>query len=215
MFLIGSPMCKAFSSLQHLAKGGLARDTYKELLRKSMIHMEFVASLYRLQHAAGRKFLHEHPWGASSWALECIQSVLELEGVSIYRCDQCAFGATTTTSPYDSLPAGLIKKATGWMTNSSIIGRAVAKRCSNTFLPPSRHHRHTMLIGGRASAAERYPERLVKCILRALREELLPASGPCLPSAARERSVPGSVGAGAGDHALHLRHHACWQHWRW
>ena len=58
------------------------------------------------------------------------------------------------------------------MTNSRLIGEAVARRCSNTFLPPERHHRHALLMNGRASAAERYPERLVTAILKALRQEL-------------------------------------------
>ena len=45
-------------------------------------------------------------------------------------------------------------------------------RCSNRNKPAAQHHRHAQLIGGRASAAERYPPRLIKAILRGLRKHL-------------------------------------------
>ena len=58
MFLIGIPMCTAFSSWQRL--NALKRDP--EVVRreyiKAMVHMQFVCELYRVQMDSGRYFLH-------------------------------------------------------------------------------------------------------------------------------------------------------------
>jgi len=64
MFLIGSPMCTAFSSWQAL--NAVKRDAgivHREWVR-AMLHLRFVCELYQEQLDAGRYFLHEHPaWG--------------------------------------------------------------------------------------------------------------------------------------------------------
>ena len=63
-------------------------------------------------------------------------------------------------------------KPTGWMSNCSEVLDAMAVECSNRDKPAAQHRRHVQLIGGRASAAERYPPRLIKAILRCLRKRL-------------------------------------------
>ena len=88
-FVLGSPKCAPFSVLQHLNKEtpeGQAR--YDE----GLWHLQFVSEVYAWQNARGAYFLHEHPWRATSWKLDCISKVMELEGVELRRGDQCRFG---------------------------------------------------------------------------------------------------------------------------
>ena len=85
-------------------------------------------------------------------------------------------------------------KPTGWMSNCSEVLDAVAVECSNRNKPAAQHHRHVQLIGGRASAAERYHPRLIKAILRGLRKHLqTPAKALAACSAALATRVGGSV----------------------
>ena len=66
-FLIGSPMCTAFSILQGLNRSKMDPIKWEALWNKGVRHMLFAIKLYRIQHDAGRFFLHEHPASASSW----------------------------------------------------------------------------------------------------------------------------------------------------
>ena len=77
--------------------------------------MEFVASLYAEQAAAGRYFLHEHPSGASSWGLTAVKALQELPGVTRVNADQCQYGVTAVSS---TRRGGPVKKPTGFLTNS-------------------------------------------------------------------------------------------------
>ena len=49
-------------------------------------------AVYRWQTERGVHILHEHPWGASSWDLDCLKAVRELPGVVVVRCDQRLYG---------------------------------------------------------------------------------------------------------------------------
>ena len=69
-FLIGSPMCTAFSILQGLNKAKMEPAKWNALWDKGVRHMLFAIKLYRLQADAGRFFLHEHPSSASSWKFQ-------------------------------------------------------------------------------------------------------------------------------------------------
>ena len=87
-----------------------------------MIHLEFVCKLYRDQVDAGRYFLHEHPVAASSWQERCVAEMLEVPSVSRANGDQCQYGPKA--------PSGaLVKKPTGWMSNSREVLRALSRRC--------------------------------------------------------------------------------------
>lgn len=60
-FLIGSPMCTAFSALQGLTKWRMDPKKWDALMEKGLRHMRFAIKLYRIQAEQGRWFLHEHP----------------------------------------------------------------------------------------------------------------------------------------------------------
>ena len=181
--VIGSPMCKAFSTLQNLSPGS---EAYWDTYREGVEHLMFCMRIYQWQVAGNRKFLHEHPWAASSWHLRGVQEVLALPGVELRKGFQCGFGQTAV----DHQGPGLVAKPTGWLSNCTEVLDEVARDCSNHHEPPERHHRHVQLIGGKAKAAERYPPRLVLAILRGLRRHLqAPTPGQPLRVSALEAGV--------------------------
>ena len=77
LFVIGSPPCTMFSVLQELF-GGARRadpkkqDKFDEKLAAAVKHMEFCCEVYRQHTKKGGYVVHEHPWGARSWKLDCI-----------------------------------------------------------------------------------------------------------------------------------------------
>ena len=66
---------------------------------------------------------------------------------------------------------GLVKKPTGWLTNSPYISEQVSKLCSNRW--KAAKHRHVHLVSGRAKAAEVYPPKLCIAILKGLRHQFI------------------------------------------
>ena len=69
----------------------------------------------------------------------------------------CRFGMRAR----DHLGEGLVKKPTGFMTDSPYLEAELSRLCDGT-------HRHVQLLGGRAKAAQVYPESLCRTILKRL-----------------------------------------------
>ena len=67
MLVVGSPMCKAFSQIQTMNKNKMGAEKWDQLQKEGRRHLEFCMELYTIQDVQGRYFLHEHPWGATSW----------------------------------------------------------------------------------------------------------------------------------------------------
>ena len=160
MFLIGSPMCTAFSAWQHLNRERRDPALMQREYNKAMIHLEFVCKLYRDQADAGRYFLHEHPVAASSWQERCVAELLEAPGVFEVNGDQCQYGQKAWNG-------ALVKKPIGWMSNSSEVLRALWKRwggqhgrCSS-----AAGRMHETCTGRFAKAAALYPCPLCRAIL--------------------------------------------------
>ena len=166
LFLVGSPVCTAFSSLQNLNP---KTPQYFEKFREGLQHLRFCVDLYWLQLRENRWFVHEHPRNATSWKVDAIKKLSEAASVQTVDCDQCRFGHCSE----DEHGIGLVQKPTRWLTNSVHMARMLDKKCLNRTQPD--HHRHVHLVSGRAKAAERYPPRLVEAMLRAMRQELLSA----------------------------------------
>ena len=124
--------------------------------------MLFAIKLYRIQHDAGRFFLHEHPASASSWRLPEIQSLMEDLGIKKVNAHMCRFKMMSE----DKQGKGLAKKPTGFLTNSEDLRMPLDKQCLGG-------HRHVHLMGGRAKACQVYPEKLVRAILSGIRTELV------------------------------------------
>ena len=81
LFLVGSPMCTAFSTWQRLNAQRCAPERMRARLDEAREHLKFVAKLYREQLDGGRFFLHEHPRHASSCEEECVADLLAVPSV--------------------------------------------------------------------------------------------------------------------------------------
>ena len=91
-------------------------EKLKALELECLRHLTWVCKLYRMQYDAGRFFLHEHPWGASSWQLRCVDDLAKLNGVFTLMGDMCRFNLKSE----EDMP---VRKRSGFMTNSSRICR--------------------------------------------------------------------------------------------
>ena len=118
-----------FSQIQNLnwGKGEAIYRLMQQRYDEGVGHMQFVADLYEYQASEGRYFLHEHPWAATSWNLQCMQKVLGMPGVVEIRVDQCAYGQMSR----DERGVGLALKPTRFATNAPLLARILEKRCSN------------------------------------------------------------------------------------
>ena len=71
--LIGSPGCKAFSTLHALTRSkGQGQDGYDRARRRVVKHIEFMVEMYREQMAECDFFIHGHPRQATSWQLRAM-----------------------------------------------------------------------------------------------------------------------------------------------
>ncbi len=71
-------MCTRWCSWQALNDAKKDPSLVRREKIRAMVHLNFVAELYRDQVLGGRFFLHEHPDGASSWEEKVMQEVLRL-----------------------------------------------------------------------------------------------------------------------------------------
>ena len=167
LFLIGSPPCTQYSPLQALSANRRDPEALNREQIKAAVHMEFLTSLYRAQVLAGRYFLHEHPLCATSWELDCILDVMNMDGVESEWCDQCKYGQDGGTgSP--------VKKPTCWMSNSPEILSMLKLKCNGKqgrCTQPGGGN-HTLCVGDVARTAALYPMKLCKAILQGCRAQL-------------------------------------------
>ena len=162
LLLIGSPMCSAFSQIQGINFAKMTTQEVHKVIEYGTRHLEFCAKLYRIQHENGLYFLHEHPYGASSWKNLVIQDLLTTPGIIKVKSHMCAFGMKDR----DHQGGELVKKPTGFMTNAVKLAERLAKDCSGD-------HRHVVLIGGgRARRAQVYPDELCKEIIIGLKDQM-------------------------------------------
>ena len=134
--VIGSPPCTDWSALMNFNWDKMDPEAVAERKRVARAHLEFCAKLHKIQHNAGRYFLHEHPNSATSWHEESIKELCGLEGVLTVVADQCEYGLTAV-GPNARGPA---QKPTRFMTNAPEIVRILYKRCKGD-------HRHITLMG--------------------------------------------------------------------
>ena len=111
----------------------------------------FVCEMYKKQIDGERFFLHEQPAQASLVS--------------------CGWWATNVRSGCRApmwRDQALVRKPTGWMTNSMKVGKVLERRCPGG-------HRHCNIFSGGAHTmriTERYPVRLVNVVLKAQRQEV-------------------------------------------
>ena len=169
-FLIGSPMCTRYCSLQNY--NDMRRDpriVQKEKVAAA-VHMRFVCDLYRMQHVAGRFFIHEHPWQASSWEIPCVRSIMALQGVRRIYADQCQLGAVDRAG-------NPLKKPTGFMSNSACVCEELQRRClGRRGICGGRAKvagmKHAACVGRTAREAAIYSDILCKAMLKGISRQL-------------------------------------------
>ena len=160
-WVVGSPPCTFFSAWNQGINHKKMRPERVEALRKeAILHLHFVAGLYKLQLDGGRHFLHEHPATATSWSDPWITKLMQHPKVSAVVSDQCEYGLLTPDTDGIPTPA---KKPTRWMSSSPFMLNRLSRRCKGD-------HVHQHLVGGRAKAAEDYSVELVSDILRGMRD---------------------------------------------
>ena len=62
---------------------------YEKNLKKAIQHVEFCCILYRHQLKENRHVVHEHPWNAKSWKLECMKESIEDDRTSVAYTHMC------------------------------------------------------------------------------------------------------------------------------
>ena len=159
-WIVGSPPCTAFSRLQGLNFPKMDPARVAQIMKEARAHLHFVISLYHIQIAEGRHFLHEHPQGASSWKDPRMLRLLGNRIVNVAVADQCMYGLVTKGLHGEEVPA---KKPTQWASTSPQMLKRLSTRCDGS-------HPHQHLIGGRAAAAAYYPAKLITQILRGMRD---------------------------------------------
>ena len=167
MFLIGSPMCSPWSSLQKLSENRRDPEDVEKMKVRAELHIRFVCELYRAQHEAGRYFLHEHPLFATSWQNEHIVGILRLDGVDTVWGDQCQYGQQAGTE-------GPVKKPTRWLSNSVGILKKLDTKCRGRggYCSRAQGGKHVSCEGQVARRAAEYPMALCKAILQGCRNQL-------------------------------------------
>ena len=159
-WIIGSPPCTVFSRLQGLNFPKMDPAKIERMLKEGRRHLHFVISLYQIQLANKRHFLHEHPVGAKSWEDPYMLRILSDHRVGTSVADQCMYGLTTHGPDGDPMAA---QKPTKWASSSPQMLRRLNTRCDKS-------HSHQHLVGGRAAAAAYYPPKLISQILRSMRD---------------------------------------------
>ncbi len=130
----------------------------QEMERECLRQLKFCLQVAEYQVKHGRKFLFEHPLGASSWACEGVKLVESLEGVFCTEADLCQFGLSVVSGE-------LSKKPTRFMSNDPYILGELHRRCQN-------EHRHQRLEGDLPLEAQKYPPLLVQAIVDGLMESM-------------------------------------------
>ena len=119
-------------------------------------------SVCKYQHALGRAFLHEHPKGAQSWSLACVEEVEALDGVQCTSFHQCCYGLV---APFTGKP---MRKPTTFLHNIA----AIDYHLRNSICQCQEEHQpiQSTICGVKISAhAQVYPPALCDAILQCLR----------------------------------------------
>ena len=158
LFLIGSPMCTVFSTMNRINYVRMAPEEVQERMAYGKAHLEFCAKLYAIQGRARRYVLHGHPAEAISRQENCIKEMLQMQGVIRLTGDQCRYGLQT----YDGYRKGPAMKRTGSMANSICVAQMLEKICPNK--PNRQVHEHVSFEDGRTKVAQAYPPALCRAI---------------------------------------------------
>ena len=86
------PPCAKFSSQQRFNEQMKRKRVVRRQKTAATIHSDFCFDLMKMQMAAGRYFVSEHPSTASSWNLIRMVRLLKRLGLWQVESDQCQYG---------------------------------------------------------------------------------------------------------------------------
>ena len=168
LFLIGSPPCTAFSTLQNLSEHKRDPKVVAAEREAAEQHLKFCMSLYMLQVKEGRCFIHEHPAYATSWAVKEVVQLLAEERVDVAEVDMCCYGMVAKDQDGREGPA---KKRTKIMSNSVEVLKRIAIRCPNNDPSSTIRHEHVPLESGRAKKCQVYPREFCARVVEGIAAE--------------------------------------------
>ena len=157
LFIISSPPCTAFSTLQNISKHKRDPEVVEAEKRAGIVHIKFCIELYKIQLQHHWYFIHEHPSGATSWQLPEIIAIMAEPSVGAALVDMCSYGMTALKNG----KRGLVRKRTRLMSNSGEVLKRVATVCSNVGKEEHLKHEHVPLDQGSAKKAQVYPRGFV------------------------------------------------------
>ncbi|CAK0857642.1 unnamed protein product [Prorocentrum cordatum] len=143
LLTVTSPPCTVFSKLRQLSNFKRDEGIVASEVLEGETHLEFSMKVCESRHQRGALFLHEHPWGASSWSRPCVQRVKELPGVYLVRGPMCRWGLHSRGP--DGREA-FVRKETGWLTNSQVLAGILAGECRCPSIG-GEPYRHVHLLG--------------------------------------------------------------------
>ena len=154
--LIMSPPCTMFSTLQGFNFKRQDEADVEPRMKAAIEHLAFCVLLCRRQAAAGRKFVFEHPAGASSWQLNLIKKLYQIENTAKVNFDFCQAGMKLKKTGEH------VKKRTGIMTNSvRLQGVLRGLQCPG-------HHSHAAIFGQDARDCQEYPDEFCDLVCSTL-----------------------------------------------
>lgn len=160
-----SPPCTMFSQMMRINFHKMNKDDLKKRWKDAMTFITFTVRIIEYMLSINGIFVFEHPTGASSWKLACIQKLLRIPTVKLVKFHQCRFGLR---APVSKKP---IRKSTRFLTNS----QCVATAFDNKFCQCTEAHR--VIEGSEGSYSlskwcEQYPDALCETLARSLADEV-------------------------------------------
>lgn len=160
--LMVSPPCTPFSALQAWNFPRQEQAVVEQKMKEGIQHMAFAVLLCLRQAKAGRKFVLEHPAGATSWQLALTNKLFFVKNGARVNFDFCTAGMSMRGLDGINMP---VKKRTGIMTNSPGLVKELRQRqCP-------RDHQHLVLQGGKAHECRIYPEEFCELVCKAVMRE--------------------------------------------
>lgn len=86
---IASPMCAAFSSLQHLNYWNMTPHELEPKLKAAKEHLDFALKMCEIQVKTCRTFVFEQPVHARSWSLSLVKRLFKYKNVTTVDFDSC------------------------------------------------------------------------------------------------------------------------------
>ena len=117
-FLMLSPPCTMFSSMQNLNFGKMDKEVKAKRFEEAKCLLDFSMMLAQKQISANRFFCHEHPY--TSWRRASVRALASRPDVQTVSFDQCRVGLQT---PVSQEP---LRKRTTLMTNSQLLAQRFA-----------------------------------------------------------------------------------------